>query len=202
MKGIPHALSGQSQQTAWWSGLRQILPETTFIVMAAYLWHLAGDFRDVRGDELGPDFWPRLLTILLALTAGVRLVRKVLALRRVAAANTSAQPGFPEAGMPLEVDDGDSEPISRSKAATGIALAIAYVVGVIYLGYLLATVLFLLVFLWLAGKRNWRTIVPVSVIGAFVFTYMFQKIVFVSLPTGVGVFDSVTVWVYRLVGIY
>jgi hypothetical protein len=31
---------------------------------------------------------------------------------------------------------------------------------------------------------------------------MFQKIVFVSLPTGVGVFDSVTVWVYRLVGIY
>jgi putative tricarboxylic transport membrane protein len=201
MKGIPHALSGQSQQAGRWSGLRQILPETTLIVMAAYLWHLAGNFRDVRGDELGPDFWPQLLTILLALTAGVRLVRKVLALRRVTA-STGAQSGLPEAGMPPDVDDGDNEPISRGKAATGIALAIAYIVGVIYLGYLLATLLFLLVFLWLAGKRNWRTIVPVSVIGAFAFTYMFQKIVFVSLPTGVGVFDSVTVWVYRLVGIY
>lgn len=174
--------------------MRQILPEIGFIILAAYLWYRTGEFREVRGDALGPDFWPQLLTVLLGLTACVRLVRNLFLLRR---ANQRA-----DDALPAEDEDSDDEPISRRKASIVIALAIGYVPSVIYLGYPLATTLFLVVFLWLAGKRNWLAIIPVSIIGAFVFTYTFQEIVFVALPTGVGVFDAVTVWFYRLVGIY
>ncbi len=207
MKGTARASLGPTQWVDRWQGLLQVLPEIAFIVLAAYLWYRTGEFREVGGNDLGPDFWPQLLATLLGVTAGVRLVRKVITLRRdrrsTAGSNpTQAPAGNPDAGVGIEVDEGDDEPISRGKAATAIALAIGYVLGVIYLGYPLAAAIFLLVFLWLAGQRNWLVIVPVSVGGAFVFTYMFQKIVFVALPTGVGFFDALTVWLYRLVGIY
>ena len=32
--------------------------------------------------------------------------------------------------------------------------------------------------------------------------YVFVKIVYIALPTGVGVFDTVTVFLYRVFGIY
>jgi putative tricarboxylic transport membrane protein len=44
--------------------------------------------------------------------------------------------------------------------------------------------------------------VPVAAVVAVVFTYVFVKVVYMSLPTGVGVFDSLTVALYELLGIY
>lgn len=193
-KSPSRAAVGRSRWTSRSHSMRQILPEIGFIILAAYLWYEAGEFRDVRGDALGPDFWPQLLTVLLGLTACVRLVRKLFLLRR---ANQQA-----DDALSAKDEDSDDEPISRRKAGIVIALAIGYVPSVIYLGYPLATLLFMVVFLWLSGKCNWLAIISVSTIGTFVFTYTFQEIVFVALPTGVGVFDSFTVWLYRLLGIY
>jgi hypothetical protein len=41
----------------------------------------------------------------------------------------------------------------------------------------------------------------VAVVGGLVMTYVFVGVVYVSVPTGVGVFDTLTVAVYRLLGI-
>lgn len=196
-------VSRHTPGAGWLRMAGHVLPEIVLIVIAAYLWYRTGQFRQVPPGDLGPDFWPQLLTILLGVTAGVRAVHKVLVLRRAARASAAgnAAPADDAAAGP-GVDEGDEEPIFRGKAAIVMALAVGYVVGVIYLGYPLATAVFLGAFLWLSGKRNWLLVTAVSVVGALVFTYTFQKIVFVALPTGVGIFDAFTVWLYQLVGIY
>lgn len=192
--------SRHAPRVGWLRNAQHILPEIVLIVVAAYLWYRTGEFRQVPPGELGPDFWPQLLTLLIAVTAGVRAVYKVLALRRAAAAGDPA-PAADAAAAP-GVDEGDAEPIFRDKAAIAMALAVGYVLGVIYLGYPLATAVFLAAFLRLSGKRNWLLVAPVSIGGALLFSYVFQKIVFVALPTGVGIFDTFTVWLYQVVGIY
>jgi hypothetical protein len=69
-----------------------------------------------------------------------------------------------------------------------------------FIGYLFATIAFLAAFAWFGGQRRWYTAV-VAVAGGFVMTYIFVGVVYVSVPTGVGVFDTVTVAIYRLLGI-
>jgi hypothetical protein len=65
---------------------------------------------------------------------------------------------------------------------------------------MIATMVFLAAFIWLGGQHTW--VGPlVAVVGGLVLTYVFVGVVYVSVPTGVGVFDTVTVAVYRLLGI-
>ena len=62
------------------------------------------------------------------------------------------------------------------------------------------TAVFLTVFIWIGGQRKWY--VPlVGIGGALVATVVFVGVVYVALPTGVGVFDAVTVAIYGLLGI-
>jgi hypothetical protein len=63
-----------------------------------------------------------------------------------------------------------------------------------------ATMAFLGAFIWAGGHRRWAAPV-VAVVGGLVMTYVFVGVVYVSVPTGVSVFDTVTVAVYKLLGI-
>lgn len=194
----------RAQWVARVQGLREFLPDIVFLILSAYLWYEASQFREVQPGELGPDFWPQLLIALIAVTACFRIVQKVLVIIR---RRRNERPATP---APTLVQDPDSieeavqeeDPIFLNKVAVVVALSIGYALGVVYLGYPLASALFLAIFLQLAGKRNWLINALVGVVGAFIFSYTFQKIVFISLPTGVGIFDTFTVWLYRLVGIY
>lgn len=192
------------QWAGWLRRLRVLVPEIAFILLSAYLWYVADGFRQVGPNDLGPDFWPKLLIALLGATACVRLAQKIHAMIRRRQADSSPGSAPPQALMqePGSVEEGNDEPVDPGKAALVIVLAVGYVLGVIYLGYPLATAIFLACFMWFAGKRNWLINVPLSIIGAMGFAYVFQKLVFVDLPTGVSIFDKFTVWLYHLVGIY
>ena len=48
---------------------------------------------------------------------------------------------------------------------------------------------FLGAFIWAGGQRRWVTPV-VAVVCGLVMTYVFVGVVYVSVPTGVGVFDT------------
>jgi putative tricarboxylic transport membrane protein len=80
--------------------------------------------------------------------------------------------------------------------------AVVYVVLTVYLGWPLATFLFAVGFLWVAGKRNLAVTVPVGAAVTMAFTFVFVKVVYMALPTGIGIFDSFTVATYKLLGIY
>jgi putative tricarboxylic transport membrane protein len=84
--------------------------------------------------------------------------------------------------------------------AIAVALAVGYVWATMFVGYLFATMAFLTAFAWLGGQRRWYTPL-VGAVGALVLAYVFVGVVYVSVPTGVGVFDTLTVAIYRLLGI-
>jgi putative tricarboxylic transport membrane protein len=94
----------------------------------------------------------------------------------------------------------EKHPISPSRLVLALALVVGYVIATMFLGYLISTAIFLGVFIWIGGQRRWY--VPlVAVVGALVFTYVFIGVVYVSLPSGVGIFDAITVAIYGLLGI-
>lgn len=171
--------------------LRELVPEVVFLLGAVYLFVAAGDFAGRRQPgELGPGFWPRVAALGLAVTLLVRIVQTVRAHRR------------PVVRVVRDFDDVDGEPetVYWRSVAIAVALAVGYVWATMFVGYLFATMAFLTAFAWLGGQRRWYTPL-VGAVGALVLAYVFVGVVYVSVPTGVGVFDTLTVAIYRLLGI-
>jgi putative tricarboxylic transport membrane protein len=171
--------------------LREVVPEVVFLLGAVYLFVAAGDFAGRRQPgELGPGFWPRVAALGLAVTLLVRIVQTVREHRR------------PVVRVVSDFDDIDGEetPVYWRSVAIAIALAVGYAWATMFIGYLFATMAFIGAFAWLGGQRRWYTPV-VAIAGGLVLAYVFVGVVYVSVPTGVGFFDSLTVAVYRLLGI-
>lgn len=191
-----------------WSFVRSLVTEAALLAVCAVFWVQTREFeQDVGPGELGPAFVPRLLIVLLALCVLIRVVQQLLEFRRPAPEvdqHAEARTDRAAAGGHV-LEEGtiaeEEYPTDGLRLLLGFALAVGYVVGTIYLGYPLATLLVIIAFISTASKLTW-TAVLVGLVTALVFPYVFVKVVFIALPTGVWVFDDFTVWLYNLLGIY
>ena len=166
--------------------LLSILPEVVLLAAAAYLFMVALGFKQVGpADQIGPGFWPQVLCVGIGIGALVRLGQKLRSQESRVVGDAASEAG--ELRMP--------------RVALGVALVVGYVVGMLFLGYILATALFLIAFIYLGGQRKWY-VIPLSVVSSLVFAYIFLKVVYIALPSGVGVFDQLSVILYQLLGIY
>ena len=166
--------------------LLSILPEVVLVAAAVYLFVVALDFKQVGpSNQIGPGFWPQVLCVGIGIGALVRLGQKLRSRERRVVGD--AAPEADEVMMP--------------RVALGIALVVGYVVGMLFLGYILATALFLVAFIYLGGQRQWY-VVPLGIASSLLFAYVFLKVVYIALPSGVGIFDQLTVLLYELLGIY
>jgi putative tricarboxylic transport membrane protein len=171
--------------------LGEVIPAFVVLAGAIYLFFMAGNFSSSQQPgQLGPAFWPRLVAAGLAVALLVRIVQ------------VFREHNQPVVRVVSEFDDieGDDAEVHWPSAAVAMGLAFGYVVGTMFLGYMFATMAFLGAFIWAGGQRRWVAPV-VAVAGGLVMTYVFVGVVYVSVPTGVGLFDTVTVAVYRLLGI-
>jgi hypothetical protein len=171
--------------------LGQLLPELALLAAAVYFFVLAGDFAGSGAEpgQLGPGFWPRMAASGLIIALLVRIVQTLRARKRpIVRIRSEFEEDAPEA------------PFDNTRVAIAMGLAVGYVFATMFLGFMIATAAFLTAFIWIGGQRRW--FVPlVGIGGALAATVVFVGIVYVSLPTGVGVFDTVTVAVYELLGI-
>jgi hypothetical protein len=171
--------------------VRELVPEIGIALVAIYLWYVAGNFENAgEAGQLGPDFWPRMAAIGLMVAVLYLMVQTVRDRNR------------PIVHVVTEFDEYEEQdiPLDWSRLWIGLALAVGYVIATMFIGYLFATAIFLTAFIWIGGQRKWY--VPlVGIGGALVFTYAFIGVVYVSLPTGVGIFDTITVAIYGLLGI-
>ena len=164
-----------------------MIPEGLLLVAAVYLFVAAGNFRQVGNpDQIGPGFWPQVLCVGIAIAVLVRVGQK-----------------FRARGRPLVVSvvSETDEDVRMPRVALGVALVVGYIVGMLFLGYILATALFLIAFIYLGGQRKWY-VIPLGIASSLVFVYIFLKVVYIALPSGVGVFDQLSVILYQLLGIY
>ena len=171
--------------------LRELLPEIGILAVGAYLWILAGRF-DYEQEEgaLGPGFWPRVAAVGLMAAVLVRMVQAVRERDRPIVKVASEFDEYAE-------DEGE---VSWPRLAIAVVLTVGYVIATMFIGYLFATAIFLALFIFIGGARN-KYVPVVALAGALIFAYVFIGVVYVSLPTGVGVFDTITVGIYELLGI-
>lgn len=189
----PGAGSSRLSQLRRWTVL---LPPLAGIALCVPLWLATGEW-PTSADGPGPAFYPRLLIGLFAFSMVVRIVQDIRTMRRGVAVGDEDEEEIPEEGAEL-----DTALISARRVAIVIAISVAYVVGTIYLGWVVATFLLVVIFLVLAGKRNLFIVVPLAAALSIGFAYMFVKVVYLSLPTGVGFFDELSVRIFELIGAY
>jgi putative tricarboxylic transport membrane protein len=174
--------------------LKGALPYAALLVGAVYLYHDAGSFAAAaRPGQLGPDFWPRAVLVLLMIVCGYEIVRRLLVGAGVAEAPVvqvadASERAEPEARFPLRL-------------GVGIALTVAYVLTLDVLGFFVATALYLALFMIAGRYYRTRVIALSSVLGSLAFVFVFMKVVYVSLPLGVGPFKALSVGLLALLGI-
>ena len=182
----------QSPRRAW----RKIGPELAAVGLCVLLWSQTLEFKSSVGGP-GPAVYPRVLIALFALAMVVRMLQQLRETRNSQPAEVTAPEAPPEEGVEF-----DESLIDGRKVWVAIGFSVLYVFSTLFLGWPIATLVFSIVFLLLAGKRNPVFIVPTALVFSLGFTYVFVKVVYISLPTGAGVFDLVTVRLYELMGIY
>ena len=177
--------SGASSRPA---ALLGVVPELALAGVAACLFVLARNFQyEPQPDQLGPGFWPQLLCAGIFVCALVRVAQKLLA--RAEPVSVAAE------------EEGEVDHFRWRRLALALALVVGYVLGTVFLGYILATTLFFVAFVWLGGQRRWY-VAPLGFAVSLLFAFVFLKVVYVSLPSGVGIFDQLSVLIYQLIGVY
>jgi len=179
-------LSKEESRPVSRSLLLHVLPEVVLLAAAVYLFVAALGFRQVGpADQIGPGFWPQVLCVGIGIGALVRLGQKLRSREQRVAGDAAAE----------------ADELRMPRVALGIALVVGYVVGMLFLGYILATALFLIAFIYLGGQRKWY-VIPLGIASSLLFAYVFLKVVYIALPSGVGIFDQLTVLLYELLGVY
>jgi putative tricarboxylic transport membrane protein len=177
--------------------LKGLLPYVALLIGAAYLYLTAGHFDYAqRPGELGPDVWPRAILVLLMGVCAWEVLRRLFF-----SGAASATPDVPEPGA--DARDGAAEGARHAHLLyAGIGLTVLYVLGMGTLGFFLATALYLALFMLVGRYRRYRVIAVTSILGSLAFVFVFMKIVYVSLPLGLGPFKQLSVWILAALGIH
>ena len=170
-----------------------VLPYAALLAGAGFLFERSASFAALgRPGQLGPDFWPRAVLVLLMVTCALEIARLLIAAPRVRDADAKSKREEEEAQMPRY----------PMLLGGGIALTILYVPGMQVVGFFIATVLYLAAFMWVGRYRRPGVIAVTSVVGSLAFVFVFMKVVYVSLPLGVGPFQWVSTRLMSLLGIH
>ena len=170
---------------------RVAAPLTGALLSLALLVSTRGLDQVVRGDQLGPGLWPRLVLFGLAAACLAKLVN---AWRRDRGSRHRGAPGG-------EAPEGGTS-ISRAKLAAAIGLILLYVLATEFVGFWLTTAGFIVAFMWLCGTRSLLVIAANTLVGSVGLLYLFVKAVYLPLPKGAGPFEAVTLALYRLLHIF
>ena len=145
-----------------------------------------------RPGTLGPDAWPKMAALLIGAAALYELVRQAASSGRGRNGDDSADgfiSGIAEGDVPVEPEEGE---INNVMLLAGIALTVAYALVLPVFGFMLASFLLLVIFMYLGGVRQHLIVWGTAAMGILVFAFIFLKIAYISLPRGVPPFSHVT----------
>jgi len=159
--------------------LRACLGPFLILAAAVYFYYLACSIGPCPPGQLGADFWPKMILIFLMIGCVIKF-GEIISNRQLLDVKADARP---------EMHNG--------KLTAMIVLLIVTVFSIDYIGFALANVCFMLIFLYLVGLRRLRTLLLISLIGTTALLYIFVKLVYLPLPRGMGFFEDITLFIYR-----
>lgn len=136
------------------------------LFLCAYVWIVSADFPKDIIMKIGPDFFPRLVVMAMALASLGLIIQAVFSKN-------------PEKADSLSLK---SPGIQRALAV--LVLAIVYVSSMDFLGFIISTVLTMLIMMYLLKLRNPVQMLLVSVVAAFVINFAFAGLLGIQLPAG------------------
>jgi putative tricarboxylic transport membrane protein len=181
--------------------LGRMIPYAIILAAACALLYQTGKFDyDKLAAGIGPDAWPRLILSLMVAACVYEIVRLAVFWRgEVTSSDIDSQAEI-DLAMP---DDGAPPAIPRNLLTATMALGVivAYLLSLPYLGFFLATFLFVGTFALIAGYRRIGIVVSVALGLTLLFMIMFMRVIYVSLPIGVEPFSRVSLWLMKILGI-
>lgn len=179
--------------------LQYLAPPLLFILAVPMLLpFLAPDIE--RADAMarglaGPISWPRFALYGVLFCAVGWLIQAFRQMRRDAQTYRGHDP------EPAVVEQGSAESAEWLIWA-GLGLTLAYGFLIPKAGYPLATLAYFLCWLLLGGIRRPILVGAVALLGTVTILYVFVKLALMPLDRGQGMFDGLTVAIYRLLHIY
>jgi len=190
------------------------VPLCTLMVGAILLWSLLTDSEIDFSEQQSPGLWPRAMITGLMIVAVMALLLAIYDSwrARVLRRQSADQPSSQSAGRAAHnksITDNEAEIIAGSadaadlhhdgrRAILGIAGIVGYAAAVQVMGFLLATLAIIAYWMAIWGVRSISRIALTSVLGTMSVLVVFLKIGYLPLPKGMGIFDDVTVYLYRI----
>jgi len=176
-------LDTQAERVGGLKGIKELAWVGFIFIVATALLIMSFELPRMPG-QLGPGFWPQLCLSLLLLSC----VLKAVEIGRKKAENQ-------DGAVPQQWEE-SGEVIWKT-----LCLLILCVFAAVYLmeniGFPLAVFVFILSFLFVTGMKFGLSMCAVSVLGTVVLVYLFVKVVYLPLPKGKWIFESITLFVYR-----
>jgi putative tricarboxylic transport membrane protein len=192
--------------------LDRVLRSVPFLAVFAvgvWLWGVADSYAiATRLGRAGPELWPKIVLILLLGAALWGIAEAFLKEQSDGgAASALIRRATRSAGHEADADkalEGEADgPVERRPvfALAGIAAMLGYVAVLPFLGYSVSTFLLLLAIMLLAGYRRPVPALLIALLGTFAFFFVFQRIAYISLPLGAGVFKQISITLMALIGV-
>lgn len=172
-------------------------PYLVVLAVSASLFYVSLGIAPTGDSRLGADLWPKTILVLAIITCVFEIARRTLFASRYDKPDANH-----DASLLPQADIAESPSrANRFVPWIGIALTTAYVVAFPLLGYFLATLLYVVAFVYFGNYRRPLRAVAVGVVASIAFMLLFMRAVYVSLPIGVEPFAHVSTFLMRIMGI-
>jgi len=177
-----------------------IAPYAAILIINVLLYYEALQIAPVSEGRLGADFWPKTILLLAIATCVWEIARKVGV--GVVRNHRSQRSRLDDASLiPRERPTDDAPEVGRVVPWIGIALTAVYVFSFPWLGYFLATFLYVTAFVYLGNYRHAWLAAGIGLIASLAFMFLFMRVVYVSLPIGTGPFGQLSTFLMHVMGI-
>lgn len=177
------------------------LPYLVVLVIAAALYVQLGRMNAIGpGGHLGPALWPKTVLVLTMIVCAYEIVKRFVANAGVHDAAGMLESIVEESGEGA-AQESEGEKRYPHLLWGGVGVTVAYVGFIEILGFFLSTAIYLAAFMLIGRFRRARAVVAASVLGSLVFTFIFSKVVYVSLPLGEGPFRELSLGLMQLMGV-
>ncbi len=166
--------------------LSQMKGPLLIFLIGLFFYFLAGRIEETPiPGQLGAAFWPKAILLFLMVSCCIKAGETVAIRKKETKEKSDERP----------------QAVDFLKLFVMIGLIIGVVVAMDVLGFLIANLLFLILFMRLAGLKKKLPLLLTSVLGTLSLLYLFIKVVYLPLPKGNWFFYDLSVYLYRLLHI-